>query len=630
VSDALLDYYQRELAFIRQLGTEFAHQHSKIAGRIRLGPDRIDDPLVGRLVESCALMNARIRQKLDDDFPEIAEAMLGVLYPHYLAPIPSMAIVEFVPDPEQGKQTVAQTIEPGTMVETDPQLEMLEGEPCRFRTCYPTELLPLSIGHAGLHPRPFPAPAGERSSEASWVLHLRLECLDVDPKPKVSELGLDTIRLFLLGKNQYVFELYEALFLNVVEVVVASSSGSRLASSLGPDCLRQVGFDLSEGMLPYPARSFQGYRLLTEFFAFPSKFLFCDITGLQGKIPAGAESTLDLYVFFDKLPPRLEPSYVTKDSFRLNCTPIVNLYEKRAEPIRLTHTEAEVLVIPDARRPHTHEVYSIDRVTATSPEGVATEYRPFYSARPLGHRATQTYWHSARRPAGSHDEHLDTGTDVFLTLVDLNFQPAEPARATLHIKTTCLNRDLPARLPFGGSPNGGNESELQPRLQAEQAIPVKSIRCLTPPTPTLRPALGQAVLWPLISHLTLNHLSISEGRDGAEALRSILQLYDFTDSEDTQAMIDGVVGVSCRGVVGRADESSGETGFARGLEVTVRFNEDRFAGNSVFLLASVLERFFGLYVSINSFTRLVAVVSTGNRARVLKRWACRAGEKTLL
>ena len=189
------------------------------------------------------------------------------------------------------------------------------------------------------------------------------------------------------------------------------------------------------------------------------------------------------------------------------------------------------------------------------------------------------------------------------------------------METTCLNRDLPAQLPFGGD---------QPRLQPEQAIPVKSIVCLTPPTPTLRPALGHGVLWPLISHLTLNHLSISEGREGAEALRSILQLYDFADSEDTQAMIDGITAVECRRVVGRADESSGETGFVRGLEVTVRFNEDRFAGNSVFLLASVLERFFGLYVSINSFTRMVAVVSTGNRDRVLKRWACRAGEKILL
>jgi type VI secretion system protein ImpG len=629
VSDALLDYYQRELAFIRQLGTEFAQQYPKIAGRIRLGPDRMDDPLVGRLIESCALMNARIRQKLDDDFPEIAEAMLGVLYPHYLAPIPSMAIVRFKPDPAQGKQTVGYTIPRDFVIETVPQLEIQDGEPCRFRTCYPTTLWPLDIDHAGLHPRPFPpppfpAPTGERSSEASFVLHIRLKCLDADtddPKLKIAELGLDTLRFFLLGKHQYVFELYEALFLNVVEVVVTTSTGTRKAASLDPGCLRQVGFGLDEGMLPYPARSFPGYRLLTEFFAFPSKFLFFDVTGLQKVIPPDAGSTLDLCLFLDKLPPRLEPSYVTKHTFDLGCAPVVNLYRKRAEPVRLTHTAAEIPIVPDARRPLSHEVYSIDRVTATSPEGVATEYRPFYSARPRGDRAGQTYWHAIRRPASPHDGHPDSGTDLLLTLVDLNFQPHDPARATLHVETTCLNRNLPAGLPSGYD---------QPQLQPEQAIPVESIVCLTPPTPTLRLALGHGVLWPLISHLTLNHLSISDGKEGAKALRGILQLYDFHDSEDTQKMIDGVTSVECRRVVGHVDNDSGETGFVRGLEVTVTFDERCFAGNSLFLLASVLERFFGLYVSINSFTKMVAVISTGKGKRDLKKWACSAGVKSQL
>jgi type VI secretion system protein ImpG len=178
MTDPLLDYYQRELAYIRQLGGEFAQKYPMIAGRMRLGADRIDDPLVGRLIESCAFMNARIRQKIDDDFPEIAEAMLGVLHPHYLSPIPSMAIVEFLPDPAQGKQTVGYTIPAGFVIETDPRLEILDGEPCRFRTCYPTTLWPLRIRQAGLHPRPFPAPARERSSSSSWVLHIALECLD--------------------------------------------------------------------------------------------------------------------------------------------------------------------------------------------------------------------------------------------------------------------------------------------------------------------------------------------------------------------------------------------------------------------------------------------------------------------
>ena len=158
------------------------------------------------------------------------------------------------------------------------------------------------------------------------MLHIALECLDVetdDPKLKFSELGLDTLRLFLLGKAHYVFELYEALFLDVLEVVVTSSSSSHRPASLGPDCLSQVGFALDEGILPYPARSFPGYRLLSEFFAFPSKFLFCDLNGLGKAIPADAGSSIDIFIFLRKLPSRLEPSYVTKETFLLGCTPIV-------------------------------------------------------------------------------------------------------------------------------------------------------------------------------------------------------------------------------------------------------------------------------------------------------------------
>jgi type VI secretion system protein ImpG len=438
---------------------------------------------------------------------------------------------------------------------------------------------------------------------------------------KVSELGLDTLRFYLSGKHEYVFELYEALFLNVVEVVITASPDSRDAISLGPDCFGQVGFDLDEGMLPYPAGAFPGYRLLTEFFAFPSKFLFFDLKGLAQGIPANAGSKLDLLIYVEKLPARLQASYVNADSFRLGCTPIVNLYRKRAEPTRLEHTAAEIPIVPDARRPFHHEVYSVDRVSVTSPAGFTTEYRPFYSARSVGDRSSQTFWHADRRQAVGRDGYPDPGTDLALTLVDLEFNPADPADGTLHVETTCLNRDLPARLPFGVD---------QPRLQAELAVPVKAITCLTPPTPTLRQSLRRGSLWPLISHLTLNHLSISDGEQGAIALRSILQLYDFADSDQTQAMIDGIISIECRASVGRVAAGSADVGFVRGLEVVVKFNEDRFAGSSIFLLASVLERFLGLYVTLNSFTRMVAVVSTGTRERVLRRWACRAGEKTLL
>jgi type VI secretion system protein ImpG len=608
VSDALLSYYMRELAYIRQQGSEFAERYPKVAGRLRLGRDRVDDPMVERLIEAVAFLNARIRHKLDDDFPEIAEAMLGALYPHYVRPVPSMSIVQCIADPTQGGLTGGYAIAPDTVVES----EAIDGEQCRFRTCYPLTLWPIKIHEASLRRRPFEAPVTPTSRErAGWLLHIQLGCAD---GLTFAKLPIGSLRFFLMGKAQYVFDLYEGLFVNVIEVA-ASSPSAPAPLILGPDCLRPVGFEADEAVLPDSSRSFPGYRLLTEFFAFPSKFLFFDVTGAGTIVPEGAGTILDLYFYLDRLPPRLEPSYVTKDSFQLGCTPMINLFRKRAEPLRLSHAEAEVQVVPDVRRPMSHEVYSIDRVTSSSPSGEAIEYLPFYGVHAAEGRARrEAFWHATRRPGAG----LDPGTEVFLTLVDLDARPAPPVGRTLHVETTCLNRDLPSRLPFGGD---------RPHLQLGVSAPLAKVICLSAPSPTLRPPTGPGVLWPLISHLTLNHLSISDGQDGAEPLRAILRLYDFSGADDAADMIAGLLSVRSRRSVSRTGEG-GETALARGLEVTAHFDEKKFTGNGLLVLASVLERFLGMYCSINSFSKLI--VTTKQREGVLKQWKPRAGVKTIL
>jgi type VI secretion system protein ImpG len=213
---------------------------------------------------------------------------------------------------------------------------------------------------------------------------------------------------------------------------------------------------------------------------------------------------------------------------------------------------------------------------------------------------------------------VDNGTEVFLSLVDLGFSPSAPADWTVDIETTCLNRDLPHRLPFGGG---------QPRLQfTEGGALVSGISCLTPPTRTLRPAMQRGTLWRLISHLSLSHLSLVDGSEQADALREILRLYNFTDSPETQAIIDGVLSVNSRRVVGRVGRDL-SAGFCRGLEVTLQFDEEKFAGSGLLVFASVLERFLALYVSLNSFTRLVAL--TKGKETVYRRWPPRTGEKVL-
>ncbi|NQT37031.1 MAG: type VI secretion system baseplate subunit TssF [Planctomycetes bacterium] len=607
MSEELLPYYNRELAFIRRLGAEFAEAHPKIAGRLRLGPDTAEDPHVERIIEAFAYLNARTRHKLEDDFPELTDALLGVLYPHYQAPVPAMSVVRFVLDRGEGDLTTGYTIPVDSPMETDP----IDGKPCRFRTSYPVTLWPIELKSADLTGRPFAAPATPFSADAAAVLRLELECFSGEMT--FAKLQTDSLRFFLKGQAQHVFALYELLFNNTLGVALARSPRDTEPVILEPECIRPVGFDADEGLLPYPPRSFLGYRLLSEFFTFCEKFLFFDLADLDPRVLPDEGNKLAVFIYLSESSTDLEQN-VTSDVFQLGCTPVVNLYRRRAEPITLTHARTEYRVVPDARRPGASEIHSIDRVTATSPDNQTVEYRPFYSFKHAveGDQASK-FWHATRRRVGGPGQQM---TEMYLSLVDLEFQSSAPADWTLDVETTCLDADLPHRLPFGKG---------QPRLRLEGGAPLEAIECLTRPTQAFRPALKHGALWKLISHLSLNHLSLVDYEEGADALREILKLYDFADSAETRSMIDGVQSVVSRRIVGR---SGGGSGFCRGVEVTVQFDEERFAGSGLFLFASVLERFLGLYCTINSFTRLVA--TTNRREGALRRWSPRAGTAVLL
>lgn len=604
--DELLPYYNRELTYIRKLAAEFAEAHPKIAGRLRLSADAVEDPYVARLIEGFAFLNARIRHKLDDDFPELTDALLSVLYPHYLAPIPSMSIVRFDSQPDL---TAAYSIPKGTEIET----EIVGGEPCIFRTCYPVDLWPIRIEAASLSGRPLVAPSNHRAGGAVASLRLTLSCLT--DEMTFTELAPDRLRFFLRGQPQQVYPLYELIMNNTVSVALADSASDPEPVILGPECIQPVGFGRDEGMLSYPARSFTGYRLLTEYFTFPEKFLFFDITGLSPKVLVEAGNKLEIFLYINRASTDLERS-VSEETFALGCTPIVNLFHQQAEPLQLSHAISEYRVVPDARRPAATEVYSIDTVTATSPDGEETPYVPFYSVKHAnGTEGPQTFWHATRRTAGRRDP----GTEVYLSLVDLDFNPAAASDWVVTVGTTCLNRDLPSKLPYGGG---------HPRLQlVEGASPVAGLTCVTPPTSTLRPPMGDRSRWRLISHLSLNHLSLTDGEEGVEALRDILKLYDFRDSAETRAVIDSVLSVRSKLGVARAPAKD-MGAFCRGVDVTIDFDAQRFSGSGLFLLATVLERFLALYCSINSYTRLTATVQ--GRPGVLRKWPPRAGDRHII
>ena len=368
--------------------------------------------------------------------------------------------------------------------------------------------------------------------------------------------------------------------------------------------------------MPYTKRSFQGYRLLTEYFAFPYKFLFFDIYVFDQAIAKKFGSHFDIIIHLKDVTPPKAP--VTADTFRLGCTPIINLFSRMADPIYLSQQKYEYHVVPDVHRQMTTEVYSVDEVITTEPKTNTTRvFSPFYSLRhAYGEQMEKAFWYVSRRDSQREE---DEGTEMFISLVDMNFNPRVPAVEVLNVKTTCTNRDLPARLPFGG-----REGDFE----VEGSGLLSKARCLTKPTETLRPARRRALQWRLISHLNLNYLSIIESTNGTpEALQEILHLYNFDDSSATRKQILGVSGIESRKVVRRIGEHIG-AGFVRGLETTLTMNEEEFVGSGMFLFACILERFFGLYASLNSFNQMV--LRTKQREEDVKVFLPRTGEQILL
>jgi type VI secretion system protein ImpG len=611
MSRSLYPYYEKELYFLRQAAQEFARQYPATAGRLLLEPNRSVDPHVERLLEGFALLAGRVQHKLDDEFPELTTALLGVMYPHYLAPIPSFGILQFEADVAGLGSPTGFTLPAGTRLHTPP----VNGVPCRYRTAYPVQLWPIVVKEADWVPPPFPRDFRPPPGTAA-VLRLSLE---IPTGPRFADLKLDRLRLFLNGDSQLVGDLYEAILNRAIGVAFRDPGTTKNPEgdkrvTLAP----KVGFGRDEGLLPAPPQSLPAYRLLTEYFSFPEKFNFIDLGGFsQAKAVAGGRR-IEVLIFTRRTRPLLEQG-VQPGTFRVGCTPIVNLFEQVAEPINLTHARSEYRVIPDVAAQLGTEVYSVDSVRASLPGQGDTEFRPFFGIR-YGSGPGRAFWHATRRAAEVAD---DKGTETYLELVDLDFRPTSPGDGVIVVRTTCTNRDLPLVLRQSGG---------RVLFTPEIAGPIATTRCLTGPTAPSRPPPARGAYWRLISHLNLNHLTLDGGDTGADALRTLLGLYDpgTTDpgKRDTGShVIDGVIKVSAKPVVRRVGKLSAG-GFCRGLAIDLELDEEKFIGAGVYLFASVLERFFSLHAAVNSFTELTARLRGENEP--FAQWAPRAGEQPLL
>jgi len=566
-------YYQEELRYLREVGPEFARANPEIC---RTLGDRGSDPDVERLLEGFAFLCGRVRQKLDDELPEITASMMNLLWPHYLRAVPSMCIEEIIPDLSGLQSPIF--VAKGAEFASVPK----EGTRCRYRCCWPVTVRPWRLTDVHLNALP--------AKPLELVMRLRTA-----EKAKLPDLQLDSVRFFLAGDPRTSFTLYHLLSANIEEITVrdAVGEGKRPSRTLGREHVSPGGLRADEGVLPYPERSFPGYRLLQEYFAFKDRFLFFDITGLAGPVrELGLVSTVEVVITFNR---RVEPPpMASADNVRLHCVPIINLFPHSADPPRLNQDRAEYPVRParsgvaDLRH---LEVYSVDDVRGVLRQdgGAQRRYLPFYSFQHAGGGDVRdvSYYQTHMRPSALGDA-ARYGTETFLSFVSGRGADGFPGNETISLELTCTNRGLPRSLRADDICESTDSSPGGTRF-----------RNILSPTPSITPPSGKSLHWRLISHLSLNYVSLSDARH----FRELLSVYDFQSEHDAQRalahqrMLDGIVSMKTA-----VDERLIRGAAVRGSRIEVELNEDHFAGEGdAFLFAVVLERFMGLYATINAF-----------------------------
>lgn len=616
MSESLDAWYQRELDYFRTTASQFAERFPKIANRLSLSATGIKDPHVERLIQAFAYLNARTRHKLDDSFPEIVDAMLGVLYPHMLSPVPSMSVLGLKLNPGQKDQTSGYVISSGTLIET----ERIHGYNCQFQTTYPVTLFPLESRAVRLIPRPFSGPPSPLRGDAASVL--RLEFRSIDPKQSISQFSLGSLRFFINIQNfEKAAKLLELVLTQTVEVVITGTDTNVAGAVLSPSVIKAVGFAPHEAILPQSPRSFPGYRLLSEYFVLPQKFLFFDIEGLSPAVLSQLGNTLEISLLLREHAAELE-SVVSTETVRLGCTPIINLFKRTADAIPLNYRRTEYRVVPDARAEDSMEIHSIESVSVDDQDGNIREFQPFYSVAHASSADETGYWHAVRRPGPVEGDTvaLQSTTEMYVSLIDSHFSPLRPGQGLMYASLTCFNRDLPEEL---SRQRDAHRIEFQ--IVGGRG-PVSEIKCLVAPTATLRRHMGRRNLWPLVSQLSLNHLSLTETADAAMAIREMLALNDPRESAQTRNLIDGLSRVTSEKSIQRLDGA-----FVRGTQINLMFDHENFAGDSVFMFASVLNYFLSMYTTINSFTRMTATTQD-RKSRGIEswKWPARAGNRNLI
>jgi type VI secretion system protein ImpG len=620
----LLAYYSQELEHLREMGAEFARQFPKIAARLSMDGIQVSDPYVERLLEGAAFLAARVQLKIDAEFPQFTERLLEIVYPGYLVPTPSMFVAQFRPQSAETNLARGVSIPRGRSMRAQQSQGDLTA--CEFRTAQDVELWPLEIASAQYFAfaPDLPLSSLPLRERVRGGLRLRLRCT---AGLTFAQLALHRLRFFLTGSDEVAYKLYELIHGSCAGVIAGPTTRPMpwhhyLASA----AISPVGFADEHALLPVSLRGFQGHRVLHEYFAFPQRFLFFDVNGLAPAVQRNASDELEVVVLFGRDEGWLE-SRVDAGNFALFCSPAVNLVARRADRIHVTDAHHEYHVVPDRTRPLDFEVFEVTGVTGY---GVGSDsehvFRPLYAAFHDESPEHQAYFTLRREPrllsTGQRRtgfRSIYVGTETFLSIVDSKQAPFANDLRQLAVSVLCTNRDLPLMMPLGV---GSTDFTL------DAAAPVESIRCIKGPSKPFSPLASGAIAWRFVSLLALNYLSLLDvdERNGAAALRELLQIHAANAEQSAARQIEGVRAVSARPVVRRLP-FPGPIAFGRGLEIALDVEERAFEGGSAFLFGAVMERFFARHVSINSFTE--TRLRSANRGEIMC-WRPRCGERAIV
>jgi type VI secretion system protein ImpG len=620
-----LRYYSQELQHLREVGGEFAHEYPKIAGRLGLEGFECADPYVERLLEGFSFLTARVQMKLDAEFPRFTQHMAELVYPHLLAPTPSMAVVQLQPDLSNP------SLKQGYLVPRGSALRSVLGKgdttACEYRTAHDVTLWPLELAEAKFFTYSGAQSGVDVQLPAAVKAGLRLRLRTSGGVP-LRALALDRLCLNLRGSDAMPVRIYEKILGAIEGVLVLPASRPASWHSLLPkSALAPLGFDEDQSLLPSGPRTFHGYRLLQEYFAFPQRYQFVELRGLAQAVSRCADSEIEIVILLNRGDAQLE-QMLDASNFALNCTPAINLFPRRADRINVSGGELEHHVLVDRTRPMDYEVYQIEEVTGYGNGPQAEQaFRPFYTARDLGGAHPEQAFYQIRRErrtisqrqrrVGPRSSYI--GSEAYIAIVDAAEAPYRADLRQLGVTVWCTNRDLPLSMPIGV---GKTDFIL------DAGAPVLAVRCLAGPSQPLPSFAEGSVAWRLLNHLSLNYLSLvdTDPQQGAAALRELLALYCHAGDLNMQRQVEGVRSITAAAVTRRMP-SPGPITFGRGLQITLTLDDAAFEGTGAFLLGAVLSEFFAHYVSLNSFTE--TVVRTLARGEIM-RWPAKGGACAIL